>query len=184
MREPCRDVQSWTKPKSIWGQAARTIMAASIVASMLLAPTLGMAERGSPFARFLGSWRGYGQVVSTDGNAERVNCRANYLPEESNSISLILVCATESYRIEIRSQLAAFGREVQGNWTETSHQVTGSVAGQIVGGSFKGNVTGPGFTAEMSLRSNGGRQYVSIRPQGEQMSVADVEINLSREAEH
>jgi hypothetical protein len=181
MREPCRDRRSWTRPKSIWGQTARTVMAATIVASALLAPPPGTAQGGNPFARFLGIWRGYGQVITTNGNAEPVNCRASYLPEDSNNISLTLVCATESYRIEIRSELVAFGHEVQGNWIETSHQVTGSLAGQIEGGSIEGNVTGPGFSAEMSLRSNGRRQYVSIRPQGGRMQVADVEINLSRE---
>jgi len=158
--------------------------AATFAAAMVFAIPTGLAQGASPFAKFLGIWRGAGQVLFTNGDAERINCRANYLSlEAANELSLDLVCATESYRIEIRSQLVAVGREVQGTWTETSHQVTGNLVGRLSGGSFEGNIAGPGFTAEMSLHSTGRRQSVSIRPQSTEMQVGRVDIDLSRDAD-
>jgi hypothetical protein len=178
------NLQAWTKSKRIQRRLlAHSLLAAVFAAAALIAPTLGMAQGASPFTRFIGIWRGSGQVLFTNGDAERLNCRASYQASQSNDVSLTLVCATESYRVEIHSQLLARGRDVEGTWTETTHQVTGNIAGQIAGGSFEGNITGPGLTAEMSVRSNGRRQRVTIRPQGGQMQVTDVEIDLSREAQ-
>lgn len=158
--------------------------AAAFAAAMFFAIPTGIAQGASPFAKFLGGWRGFGQVLFTNGDAERINCRADYLSgQAANELSLDLICATESYRIDIRSQLVAMGHEVQGTWTETSHQVTGNLVGRLSGGSFEGNIQGPGFTAEMSLRSTGRKQVVSIRPQSTEMQVNEIDIDLSREAD-
>ena len=178
------DLLRWPVAKRVPLNWTHILAAAAFAAAILFAIPTGLAQAASPFAKFLGSWRGFGQVLFTNGDAERINCRADYLSlQAANELSLDLVCATESYRIEIRSQLVADGREVQGTWTETSHQVTGNLVGRLSGGSFEGNIQGPGFTAEMSLHSTGRRQSVSIRPQSSEMQVSKVDIELSRGAD-
>lgn len=178
------DLLRWTVAKRFPFSRTHIFAAATIAAAMVVAIPTGLAQGASPFAKFLGAWRGSGRVLFTNGDAERINCRALYLSAQAaNELSLDLVCATESYRIEIRSRLIADGHEVQGAWTETSHQVTGNLVGRLSGGSFEGNIQGPGFSAEMSLHSTGRRQSVSIQPRSTEMQVSRVEIDLSREAE-
>jgi hypothetical protein len=159
----------------------RRAMAAYAVSLSLMQPAA--AQEGSAFSRFAGNWRGNGQIVFTNGDAEQMTCRASYLSPKANELSLTLVCATQSYRVEIQSQLAAEGHEIQGNWTETTHQVTGNIVGRIANGSFEGSISGPGFSGGMSLRVSGRRQSVSIRPQGGELQVTRVDIDLTRQNE-
>jgi hypothetical protein len=158
------------------------ILALAVVALMLTPPQAGMADPGYPFAKLLGSWRGAGQVVGANGGSERISCRASYLASHNgDGLSQTLLCASDSYRIDVRSYVVAVGQQVQGHWQEITRQATGNLVGRIANGAFEGSIAGPGFAAAMSLRAVGRRQFVSIRPQGG--DIANVEINLSREAD-
>jgi len=149
------------------------------VSAMVLWPLAGMAHMEGPFASFSGSWKGSGQVVGTDNKHERIACRANYsISEKGDALSQTLVCASDSYRFEISSYVVAEGRSVRGHWQETTRQVQGSLTGEVADGQFEGNVSGPGFTAELSLKAAGRKQLVSIKPQGG--DIAKVEIVLIR----
>ena len=150
-----------------------------VVSAAVLWPLAGMAHVDGPFASFSGSWKGSGQVIGTDNKHERIACRASYLiSEKGDALTQTLVCASDSYRFEISSYVVAEGRSVQGHWQEKTRQVQGSITGEVADSQFEGNVAGPGFTAELSLRSAGHKQLVSIRPQGG--DIAKVEIVLSR----
>jgi hypothetical protein len=147
--------------------------------AVVLWPLVGMAHSDGPFSKFSGNWRGAGQVVGTDGHREQVRCRAGYsLSHSGEALTQALVCASDSYRVDINSQVVAEGHRVQGHWQEATRQVQGDRSGQVVEGWFDGSVIGPGFTAQVSLRSNGRKQVVNIRPNGG--DIADVEVVLSR----
>jgi hypothetical protein len=170
------------RPSPVAPRAAGALLLAAFAALLLVFPQTVLAEPAHPFAKFLGSWRGSGQVVGVNGSSERINCRASYSAlQEGDALSQTLVCASDSYRIDIRSNVIAAGQQVQGRWEETTRQATGDLVGHIANGAFEGDVTGPGFTATISLRAVGRRQYVNIQPQGG--DIAKVEINLSREAD-
>jgi hypothetical protein len=174
-------------PAKLGKRAAISLPSASFVsrtshrvASGALWAQVGMAHTSSPFAAFFGSWRGSGRVVGSDGHSERINCRATY--SESNggeALSQTLVCASDSYRFDVRSYVVADGRDVQGHWEETTRNVTGQLSGQVEDGRFDGSIAGPAFTAQMSLKTTGRRQAVSITPQAG--DIAEVDIVLSRE---
>jgi hypothetical protein len=169
-------------PSAGASRAAGALPMAAFAAFVLMFPQTGLAEPAHPFAKFLGRWRGSGQVVGVNGGSERINCRANYSAlQEGAALSQTLVCASDSYRIDIRSNVVAAGQQVQGHWEETTRQATGDLVGHIANGAFEGDVTGPGFTAAISLRAVGRRQYVDIQAQGG--DIAKVEINLSRDAD-
>jgi hypothetical protein len=154
--------------------------AVCMAGAVLLAPQIGAAQASSPFASFTGAWRGVGQVVGTDGKHEPIRCRANYsISDHENGLSQTLVCASDSYRVDISSYLVAKGQSVQGNWQEATRKVSGHLTGQVSDGHFEGNVAGPSFTAEISLRASGRTQEVSITPHGG--DVAKVEISLARD---
>ena len=120
-------------------------------------------------------------MVGTDGNQERITCRARYTVEQNGAaLSQSLVCASASYRVDINSFIVADGRSVQGHWQETTRQAQGELTGQVSDGDFEGGVAGPGFTAQISLKAMGRKQAISIKPQGG--DVSDVNIVLSRES--
>jgi hypothetical protein len=152
--------------------------AASLVALLAL-PQLVAAQSAGPFAKFDGNWRGSGQVTGADGRHERISCRAAYsIPPSGAALSQSLVCASDSYRFQVQSDVVVIdGHSVQGRWQETTRNATGELLGQVSDGQFRGTVTGPGFTAEISIRMNGSKQAVVITPHGS--NVANVDIVLS-----
>ena len=100
------------------------LLAAGVVA-LLLWPQLAAAQPVTgPFAKFDGSWRGSGQVVGDDGKRERITCRAHYsIPPSGMALSQSLVCASDSYRFEVQSDVVVTdGHSVQGTWQETTRK--------------------------------------------------------------
>jgi hypothetical protein len=154
-------------------------LALSFCLAAAFGPATTEAAAAGPFDRFVGSWTGSGHVIGTKGDRERIRCRASYWEAESGSVlNQSIVCASDSYRIEITSYVQASGSEVQGSWKEHAQNASGQLTGQIQGGRFDGSVLGPGFSAAISLTSDGRRQAVSIRPQGGDIN--DVQIELER----
>src|SRR6266851_4647337 len=93
------------------------VLASALVGAALLWPQTGMAQSGSPFDRFSGAWRGSGQVIGVDGNREHITCRAHYaISENGGALSQTLICASDSYRVDISSYIVANGHSVQGHW--------------------------------------------------------------------
>src|SRR5271166_5061868 len=81
-----------------------TAVAIALFCGLLLWPQKVAAESTTPFAGFSGNWRGSGQVTGSNGNLERIRCRADYsTPAASQSMSQSVVCASDSYRFDIHS---------------------------------------------------------------------------------
>ncbi len=146
---------------------------------------LGLAAPGpvaaavSPFQRFVGDWAGGGQVTGSNGASERIRCRARYSEsEQGDALNQSIVCASQSYRIDITSFVQASGESVQGDWREATRDISGHLTGQIADGRFEGAVVGPGFSARVSLSSDGRRQAVNIEPSGG--DITDVRVELHR----
>jgi hypothetical protein len=164
---------------TIISRSSRSLLGGLLAGALALWPLVGMAHSDGPFSKFSGNWRGAGQVVGADGHREPIRCRAGYsLSQSGEALTQALVCASDSYRVNISSQVVAEGHRVQGHWQEATRQVQGDLSGQVVEGQFEGSVIGPGFTAQVSLRSNGRKQVVNIRPNGG--DIAAVEVVLSR----
>ena len=151
--------------------------------ALALAVTLVAAESAaatsSPFRNFIGEWSGRGQLVGSDGHRESMRCRAE--DSEVNggaAVNQAIVCASESFKFDIRSHVEASGESAQGYWSEVSRNVSGSLTGRIAENQFEGQISSLTFSAAISLTSNGRTQTVSIRPSGG--DVADVRIELRR----
>jgi hypothetical protein len=154
-------------------------LAACAFAIALLSPEVAMARAGGPFAALAGEWRGAGSVTGSDGRSERLSCRAeNRVSDDELNLSQSLVCASDSYRFDIRTDIATNGRTVHGTWQEATRGATGGLDGDIRGNTIRGTVEGQNFTAEVSLTTAGDRLQVTIVPQG--ADVARVEIGLRR----
>jgi hypothetical protein len=150
-----------------------------LAAAVLLAPQAGMAQAVSPFVGFAGNWRGEGRVVGTNGNSEPIRCRATYaVSPDGWNLTQALVCASDSYRFDIRSNVVSDGQTVRGSWDETTRNATGNLTGRVNGSLIESTVQGLGFSASLAVRTVGRKQVVSIVPQG--ADVTKVDITLTR----
>ena len=166
-----------TTPFSLPLLRFNALLALTLAVSLAGLPSAAVAA--GPFERFLGSWSGAGQLVGTNGHRESIRCRADYAEAKGGSaLNQAIVCASESFKLDIHCYVEASGESVQGYWKEASRDVSGNLTGRISASRFEGEFSAPAFSAAISLTSNGRTQAVSIRPRGGDIS--DVRIELRR----
>jgi hypothetical protein len=152
-------------------------LSAILAVAIVVAPQEGVARSAGPFANFSGNWRGVGEIVGADGKSESITCRARYdVSQAGAGLSQTLVCASDSYRFDIHSNVVADGESVKGDWQEATRNVSGNLNGSIQKGDFEGDVDGAGFTAQLSLRTSGRKQAVSIVPHGGDIGKVDIAL--------
>ncbi len=133
---------------------------------MVLAPQL-RADPGpeGPFFGLSGHWSGSGTITMSNGAAERIRCRATYAVNGAGrALQQTLRCASDSYRLDISSNVVSEGGALSGSWSEATRGVSGSISGRASGSSIVAYVAGAGFMARLDVRTQGNRQSVSIRP--------------------
>jgi hypothetical protein len=139
------------------------------------------ALAAGPFHPFIGSWRGGGKITSKDGRQEPITWRATYEGEDGDrSLIQSLVCASDAFRLSIESSAVAEGGALRGEWRETTRNVRGKMSGEIDHGDFQGQVSGFGFTAQISIRASGHRQAVSIRPSAGDIRGVDIVMTRAK----
>jgi hypothetical protein len=137
--------------------AAVTLLAVSISGSASYA-------QSGPFAGLAGNWSGGGTVALDDGSTERIRCRATYaVGENGNGLNQSLLCASDSYKFELRSSVVAEGGSLSGTWSETTRNVSGNLQGRAAPGNFQVIASAPGFTANITLTTRGNKQSVVIK---------------------
>jgi hypothetical protein len=164
---------------SFFGSAPRFKALAPLALAGALVASQSAAVTPSPFRNFIGQWSGSGQIVGSNGQRESIRCRAEYSEtKDGAALNQTIVCASESFKLDIKSYVEVSGESVQGYWNEASRDVSGHITGRIAENRFEGEFSAPAFSAAISLTSNGRTQAVSIRPSGG--DVADVRIQLQR----
>ncbi|MFC5326060.1 hypothetical protein [Bradyrhizobium oligotrophicum] len=156
-------------------------------ASRLAIPTLltalalagaAHAAPASPFRGLEGSWTGGGVLSTSDGNQERLRCRAAYdVGGAGEQLRLNIRCASDSYNIDLSSDVAYRGGEISGQWSEASHNASGTIEGRAVGNRIEAQARGQTFSAGLSLTTQGRRQTVSIRPAGTEITGVNLELS-------
>jgi hypothetical protein len=160
---------------SLRGAALRFALASAALFSGRLAAS---ADSGG-FSAFAGSFRGTGEVQLGDGHRERIACRATgAVGGGGRTMSQNIVCASDSYKFDIRGQVVASGTEVSGDWQETTRGVSGAISGRISDDRFSGAINAAGFAASFTLRVSGRRLAFGLRPSGS--DVVRVDVSLSR----
>jgi hypothetical protein len=158
---------------------SRGFRALGLAAAVALGAQQAVAEPPSPFLKFIGNWSGAGQIVGSNGHRESIRCRAEYAEAKGGSaLNQGIVCASESFKLNIHSYVESSGESVQGYWKEATRDVSGQLTGRVSEGRFEGELSAPSFSATISLTSNGSSQAVSIQPRGGDIS--DVRIELKR----
>ena len=146
----------------------RAVLAFATVLAASTWSGIGHAQSGGAFAGLAGVWSGGGTVTLDDGSTERIRCRATYaVGEGGNGLQQTLTCASDSYKFNLTSNVAARGSAVSGTWSETSRNINGGIEGRSSPGVVQVVATAPGFTANISLTTRGNKQSVVIRAESQ-----------------
>jgi hypothetical protein len=135
------------------------------VVTLVVATVSGSASyaQSGPFAGMAGNWAGGGTVTLDDGSTERIRCRASYaVGAGGTGLNLNLICASDSYKFDLRGNVIAEHGALSGTWSESSRGVNGSLEGRGANGNFQVVASSAGFTANISLATHGNRQSVTI----------------------
>jgi hypothetical protein len=155
----------------------RLIFAAATLLVATMSSSTSYAQAG-PFAGMAGNWSGGGTVTLDDGSSERLRCRATYaVGAGGNGLNLNLVCASDSYKFDLRADVISDHGALSGSWSETSRGVTGTLEGRGANGNFQVLANAAGFSANLSLTTRGNRQSVAIRSES---AFRAATISLSR----
>src|SRR5690606_35849541 len=75
----------------------------------------------NPFAKFTGTWAGNGVITVQDGTSERIRCRARFAKGQSiQDLVMSLRCASDSYKMELQSEITYDRGRISGSWNEAS----------------------------------------------------------------
>lgn len=141
----------------------------------------GAAAQSGPFVRMAGQWAGGGTIELSDGNRERLRCRAAYdVLAGGRELQLNIRCASESYNFDLRAAANYTRGHVAGTWSESSLGTGGTLSGTASGEHVRVVATSPSFTAGLTLTTRGSRQTVNIRSQQPDSRVVGASINLHR----
>ena len=118
--------------------------------------------QASAFAGMAGNWHGGGTVTLDDGSRERLRCRASY-QVAGIKMTMALTCASDAYKFVLGANIVDERGQVTGTWTESSRQIAGTLQGRGGGGNFQVVASTAGFNANISLRTAGTKQTVTMR---------------------
>lgn len=153
----------------------------ALAAGLFLLPVSASAQQqaGGAFSQFAGDWSGEGTVKTTAGS-ERIRCKVHYtVASDGASLEQKMRCASDSYKLEVRSKVAATGTKLTGKWNEITRDSIGNISGTITSTGIRAMIDGIGFTAGMDILTDANRQSITINPTGA-TEIAHVEITLTR----
>jgi hypothetical protein len=159
-------------------RATPALLRTSILCAAVMFTGSASHAQSAPFAGMAGVWSGGGSITLDSGATERIRCRATYaVSHDGDGLNQSLVCASDSYKFDLRSDVIAKDGELSGTWNETSRNVSGSLEGRAGAGHFNVVVSAPSFTANVSLTTRGNHQSVSITSESQ---IKSASISLSR----
>ena len=89
-----------------------------------------------------------------------------------------LLCASDSYKFNLSSNVIADNGQLSGTWIESSSNVSGILQGRGSNGSFEFVATSPVFSANISLTTRGNKQSVVIKAE-KQFKAASIALSRS-----
>jgi hypothetical protein len=151
---------------------------ALLLASLSLPAGAALAAPASPFIAMAGTWSGGGVLSTSDGQEEQLRCRAAYnVAGSGEQLRLNLRCASESYNFDLSSEVEYRGGAISGSWSEASRNASGTLSGRGTGDHVEAAARGDNFSAHLSLTTRGGKQTVSIQPEGTNVRAVSLSLN-------
>lgn len=144
-------------------------------AAFFVASTTVSHAQSGPFAGMAGNWTGGGTVTLDDGSRERIRCRAVY-KVTGMDMAMTLTCASDAYKFNLSANVTDGAGQITGTWSESSRNVGGSLQGRGGQGNFQVVASAAGFNANISLRTTGNKQTISMRADS-QFKAADISLS-------
>jgi hypothetical protein len=165
------------KVLTIKAKSGLTVAAAAAILGFAALPSPVQAF-SSPFTAMSGSWSGSGIITTSNGNKERIRCRARYDVDGAGSnLDLTLRCASDSYNFELQSNATHRNGAVSGTWSENTRHVGGNIDGSARGNAINLRVSGV-ISATLGVSTNANQQSISIQAPGTELQ--SVAISMSR----
>ena len=160
---------------------SKKIGVAGALATLLSTACFTPAVAAGPFAGFAGEWTGGGDISMTDGSQEKIRCKASYSVGPSGvTLNINVNCASDSYRVNIISNVVAQGSSFEGTWRETTRQADGKVTGRVpTPGELQANLDGTGFGIQLAATTNGKQQSVTIQAEGTDVKTVKISLHKS-----
>lgn len=132
------------------------------------------------FSPFAGNWRGAGRISDVNGKSEALRCKSKLAPSPDGiAMSVDLVCASDSYRVDFHADLYTDGENLRGTWSESTRNASGDVSGVIRPDIIRARTEAPGFEAAILIHVVGGRRLdVSLNARG--TSINQVQVSMKR----
>ena len=152
----------------------------ALAIGLFLLPVAASAQQHEgAFSRFAGDWSGEG-TVKTSAGSERIRCKVHYdVASDGTTLDQTMNCASDSYKLQVRSKVAATGTRFAGKWNEVTRDTIGNISGTIISTGIRGKIDGIGFTADLAMSTQANRQSVTIDPTGA-TDISQVAITLTR----
>ena len=158
------------RPASLFTASCLTI-ASGIFHAMVPVQALALAS----LSELSGKWRGSGTVHLTNGEKETIKCRATYAVNGAN-FDQTLKCGNPRYSFDVSSDVTQSGGQLSGKWKDAGTEDSGRVSGTISGDLLVLDLTGSGFTGNLSIAIAGCSQAVNLRPNSSTVSKVTVEL--------
>ena len=151
-----------------------------LLAAGLVSSLGSVAIAAGPFSGFGGSWKGAGRISDLNGKSESLSCKSSNAPAPDGiAMSLSLVCASDSYRVDFHSELYTDGQDLRGTWSEKTRNADGNVEGRIGHDTITAKTTAPGFDAVISIHVvDGKRLDIDLKAHG--TSIDHVVVSMKR----
>lgn len=144
------------------------------------AQVVAQSIKGGPFTGLSGYWSGAGTITLSNGSRERIRCKATYAVNPTGrALNQNLRCASDSYKLDIMSNVVSDAGAISGTWGEATRNVSGNLSGHATNAEIRASVAGAGFSAHLDVRTQGNKQSVTIIPQGG-TDVSGVSITLRK----
>ena len=139
------------------------------------------ALAADPLQGFTGTWKGRG-TVTVSGEQEAIRCQARYSPSsDRNALNINVNCASDSYHVNIVSAVVVQGDTFSGSWQETARQLSGDVTGRIPEpNTYQASLETVGGGLQISARSDGRRQSITITSQGSEIQGANIALKKTK----
>ncbi len=140
---------------------------------------LSAAAQTGPFAEFEGRWSGSGTITHGDGRTERLRCNAT-ANGRGDQLQNQLSCRSDSSNFQFVANVRHESGRINGQWSETINNVSGSIEGRIAGGNLQAQAQGQSFSAAITMNARGGKQTVAIRAAAKEMSTVNISLARSK----
>ena len=167
--------------KSLTNNTKSALTLVAVAALVGFVALSGAAQAfSSPFTAMSGSWSGSGTITTSDGNKERIRCRAKYDVDGAGSnLDLTLRCASDSYNFELQSNATHNNGVVSGTWTENTRHVGGNIDGNARGNAISLRVSGI-ISATLGVNTNANQQSISIQAPGTELQSVAISMNRGK----